>query len=284
MKHDNTGRIARRTPFDRMHDEQPFCQGLTERRRTTVRFLGQQSEVKINDTWPKAGEMRKLWKGITEFWTDDMPQDATWRPNRHHSNIIPLFRNHVSQNAVAMFLHLRVPSSRLSMGTEIPVCLLCHTPRMPRRKRDAWFWGCQNYPTCTAPTTTNPPVPQNLKTLLLKQQTQAVNDRIPANGCRQFLVKPWANGTATTRARSLEPTNRSRGTGERRGETASQQDGGGPRSPEQSNRSSTPGGTSNGRDGTDQETVGGELGTSWSMTAGQKKSLLGGIRRTRATW
>ena len=43
--------IARRTLFDPMHDEQP---------------------------------------GTTEFWTSDMPQDATWRPNRHHSNIIPL--------------------------------------------------------------------------------------------------------------------------------------------------------------------------------------------------
>ena len=44
-------------------------------------------------------------------------------------------------------------------------------------------------------TTTNPPVPQNLKTLLLKQQTQTVNDRIPAKGCRHLLVKPWANGS-----------------------------------------------------------------------------------------
>ena len=44
--------IARRTLFDPMHDEQPFCQGLTERRRTAVRFPGQQSEVTIDDTWP----------------------------------------------------------------------------------------------------------------------------------------------------------------------------------------------------------------------------------------
>ena len=95
--------IARRTPFDPMHHEQPFWQGLTERRRTTVSFLGQQSEVTIDDTWSQAGELRNLWKGITEFWTNDMPQAATWRPNRHHSNIIPLFRNHVTQNAVAMF-------------------------------------------------------------------------------------------------------------------------------------------------------------------------------------
>ena len=40
----------------------------------------------------------------------------------------------------------------------------------------------------------DPPVPQNLKTLPLKQQTQTVNDRIPAEGFRHLLVKPWANG------------------------------------------------------------------------------------------
>ena len=32
--------IARRTIFDPMHDEEPFCQNLTGRRRATVRFLG----------------------------------------------------------------------------------------------------------------------------------------------------------------------------------------------------------------------------------------------------
>ena len=37
--------IARRTLFGPMHDEHPFCQDLTERRRTTIRFLGQQSEM-----------------------------------------------------------------------------------------------------------------------------------------------------------------------------------------------------------------------------------------------
>ena len=36
-----------------MHDEQPFCSNLTERRRTTVKFLGQQSEMLIDDTWPQ---------------------------------------------------------------------------------------------------------------------------------------------------------------------------------------------------------------------------------------
>ena len=50
--------IARRTLFDPKHDEQP------ERRRTTVRFLGQQCEMTI-DTWPQVVEMRTLWKGTT---------------------------------------------------------------------------------------------------------------------------------------------------------------------------------------------------------------------------
>ena len=95
--------IARRTLFDPANDEQPFCQGLTERRRTIVRFLGQQSEVTIDDTWPQAGEVRSLWKGITEFWTDDMPRTPPGEPKIHQSNIIPFFRNHVTQNAVAMF-------------------------------------------------------------------------------------------------------------------------------------------------------------------------------------
>ena len=30
-----------------------------------------------------------------------MPQDDTWKPNRHHSNIVPLFRNHLARSAVA---------------------------------------------------------------------------------------------------------------------------------------------------------------------------------------
>ena len=44
----------------------------------------------------------KLWNGTTEFWTNDMPLDDTWKPNRHHSNLLPLFRNHLTRNA-AMF-------------------------------------------------------------------------------------------------------------------------------------------------------------------------------------
>ena len=97
---------ARQTLLDPVHDEHPFCQDLTERRRTTVRFSGQESEMTIDDTWPQAGEMRSLWKGTTEFWTNDMPQDNSWEPNRHNSSIFALFRNHLTRNAVACSLNL----------------------------------------------------------------------------------------------------------------------------------------------------------------------------------
>ena len=95
--------------FDPMHDEQPFCPNLAERRRTTVRFLGQQSEMMIDDTWPQASEMRDRCKGTTEIWTNDMPQGDTWEANRHHSRILPLFRSHLTRDTAAMFPLLQNP-------------------------------------------------------------------------------------------------------------------------------------------------------------------------------
>ena len=123
----------------------------------------------IDGTWPQAGEMRSLWKGTTEFWTNDMPQDDTWEANRHHSHILPLFRNHLTRN------------------TGEHGCRSSHLPAVPHTENaeeegGRVILGWQNYQTCTAPTTATPPV-QNL------------NDRIPAKGCRHLLVKPWANGT-----------------------------------------------------------------------------------------
>ena len=46
--------------------------------------------------------MRSLSKGTPKFWTRDMPHDDTWNPNRHHSDTLTLFRNHLTRNAVAM--------------------------------------------------------------------------------------------------------------------------------------------------------------------------------------
>ena len=298
--------INRRTLFDPMHDEQPFCQDPTERRKTTIRFLGQQSEMTIDDTWPQADEMRSLRKG-TEFWTNDMPKDDTWKPNRHHSNILPLFRNHL----VPMF-----PPPPNPVASTEHVCRDSHLPavphtEVPKREVDVSFGECQNYPKCTAPTTTTFPVPKNLKTLVLKQQTQAVEDSIRAKGCRHLLVKPWPNGTAKyvsavrcqLQRQGRDHWNQQvdpKETGDRRGEASFQPDGGGRRrrsqeiaggspyggtiSPEQSDRSSIPSGTNYGRSVPDQETVGGELGTSRLMTTRSKKRSMGGIKETKAMW
>ena len=54
-----------------MHDEQAILSGLTERRRTIVKFLGHESKMTIDytDTWAQKGDMRSLWKGTTKFWT-----------------------------------------------------------------------------------------------------------------------------------------------------------------------------------------------------------------------
>ena len=105
--------------------EQPFCQDLTERRRTSVRFLGQQSEMTIDDTWPQTGEMRSLWKGTTEFGTRDMPQDTTWRPTRHHSHTIPPFLTAVTE--VRLFL-ISVSFSSLSLSLFIFIFISSHMP------------------------------------------------------------------------------------------------------------------------------------------------------------
>ena len=71
---------------------------------TSLNAGGQQSNswsnrarLLIDDTWPQAGEMRSLWKGTTDFWTCDMPQDDTWEPNRHRSHILPLFRSDLTR-------------------------------------------------------------------------------------------------------------------------------------------------------------------------------------------
>ena len=62
--------IARRTLFDPMRDERPFCHNLTERRRTTVRFLGQQSEA-----FGRA--QQSFWQTICHRTTPGNPTDLT---------------------------------------------------------------------------------------------------------------------------------------------------------------------------------------------------------------
>ena len=130
--------------------------------RRTLLDPMQQREMTIHDTWPQTGEMRSLWKGTPDFWTRDMPQDDIWERSRHRSNMILLFRNHLTRKAVAM-----------------PPSLVNTAAQADHERRNSQLSV----------------VPQHLKILLLKHQTQAINDRIPAKGCRHHLVNPWATGT-----------------------------------------------------------------------------------------
>ena len=50
----------------------------------------------------------------------------------------------------------------MSMGAGILICLLCQTPRMPRKNEEAWFWSCQNYTVCTVVATITPLMAENL--------------------------------------------------------------------------------------------------------------------------
>ena len=154
--------IARRTLFDPIHDEQPLCHNLTERRRTAVRFLEQQNEMIIDDTWPQAGEMQSLWKGTTEFWTNDMPQDDTWRPNIHQSHILPLFRLHLTRDTAAMSpLRQNPVTSTEHECRDHHLPAVSHTENAEEEGRCVVLF-CQNYTACTVTTTMTPLVPQNL--------------------------------------------------------------------------------------------------------------------------
>ena len=109
--------IARRTLLDPMHDEQPFCQNLTERRGTTVRFSGQQSEMRI-------GEMRCLWKGTTEFWTQDM---------------IQLFRNHLHRIRDAMSPPFVNTAAQAEHGRRDSLSVMTHTEDAKEKGRRVVF-------------------------------------------------------------------------------------------------------------------------------------------------
>ena len=91
-----------------------------------------------------------------------MPQDDTWEPNRHHRKITPLSHNHLTRTTSAM-----------------PPSLANTVAQAEHDRRDSHL----------------PVVSHTEDAELLKQQTQAVTDRIPPKGCRHPLVKPWANGT-----------------------------------------------------------------------------------------
>ena len=98
------------------------------------------AERRLSNSWDNRARWRSLWKGTAEFLTRDMPQHDTWRPNRHHSNILPLFRNHLTRNAVAMPPSLVNPVAQAYKHErrDSHLSVVSHT-RMPRRIGDVWF-------------------------------------------------------------------------------------------------------------------------------------------------
>ena len=148
----------------------------------------------IDDTWPQAGEMRSLWKGTTDFGTKDMPQDDTWKPNRHHSNILPLFRNHLTRNAVAMFPPPPNPVASTEHGCQDPhLPAVPHTEDAEEKGRRAVL-GMSELSNVYSSHHDDPGASESQDAAAVAANI-AVNNRILAKGCRHLMVKPWANGT-----------------------------------------------------------------------------------------
>ena len=82
------------------------------------------------------------------------------------------------------------------MGAEIPICLLCHTPRMPRRKVDVRFLGLpelSNVYSTHHDDSSGATEPQDAATEAAGSSSQRQD---PSEGMSPtYVVKPWANGT-----------------------------------------------------------------------------------------
>ena len=225
-----------------MHDEQPFCNNLTERRRTTVKILGQQSEMLIDDSWPQAGEMRSLWKGTTEFWTSDMPQDDTLEPNRHHSHILPLFRSHLTRDSAAMFPLFHNPVASNEHGCRDPhLPVVSHTENAEEEVRSVVL-GLPKLTVCTVVTTMTPLMVQNLDdtgeiTEANKSIQRGLTSEEKKRRSSQKKEEQSAQNKVIETAFRLEQTME--------------------------------------KDAPDHEIIGGEIGASRSMKTGQKKTLAG---------
>ena len=132
--------IARRTLFDPTHDEQPFCHNLTDRRRTSVKFLGQQSERMIDDTCPQTGGMRSLWKARQSL--------TTWEPNRRHGHILPLFRSHLTRDTAAMIPLFQNPIASTEHGVPGSPLVCCITHRECRGRWEKRGFGVAKISQC----------------------------------------------------------------------------------------------------------------------------------------
>ena len=223
---------------------------------------------------------------------------------RHHSQILPLFRSHLTRDTAAMF---PLPQNTVT-STEHE----CRDPHLP-----------------TVSHTENAEEEGRCVVLGLPKIIQRVQHpprrllrchRISTTGSRRRDgAACWSDPGRMARERKYVPavwshhqrqgrnhgnqqvhtaeigvqrgdggTHRAGPGARRRGRRSQEVVGRGPfggtSSPEQSDRSSIPSGTGYGENVPDHETVGGELGASRSMKTGQKKRLLRGIKKTKTMW
>ena len=143
------------------------------------------AERRLSNSWDNRARWRSLWKGTAEFWTRDMPQDDTWRPNRHHSNILPLFRNHLTRNAVPMPPSLVNPVAQAYKHErrDSHLSVVSHTEDAEENRRRVVL---------RLPELSNVYITTHDDSSCATEQQDAaveaanpgVNDKIPAKGCR----------------------------------------------------------------------------------------------------
>ena len=235
----------------------------------------------------------------TEFWTNDMPQDDTCRPNRHHSNILPVFRNHLTRNAVAMFLPPPNPVASTEHGCrDSRLTAVSHTEDAEEKGRRVGMSELSNVYSShhhdpSGATESQDAAAEAADPSSQRQDTSEGMSTPPGqavgkwHGKGKYVSAVWSNHQrqgrdhwnqqvdpkeiGDRRDQTVEGPHRT-GTGagrdRRSQEIAGGSSCGGTSSPAQSDRSSIPSGTSDGGNVPDQETVGGELGTSRSMRTG----------------
>ena len=136
-----------------------------------------------------------------------MKQDDTWESNRHHSNIFPLFRNHLTRNAVAMFPLPPNPFASSEHECRDPhLPAVSHTEDAEEKRRRVFFFGrgagvaeLSNVYSTHHDYTSGATESQDAATEAANTSSQ--------RGIRVSCVEP----SSTTRARSLDPANRSKG-------------------------------------------------------------------------
>ena len=140
-----------------------------------------------------------------------MPQDATWRPNRHHSSIIPLFRNHVTQNAVAMFPPPPSPIISVEHGyRDSRLSAVSHTENAEEKRRRVVL-GMSELSNVYSSHHCEPSGTTESQDVAIEAADPGCQRQDTSEGrCRHLMVKPWGTGKGNT-CHGGQPANRSRG-------------------------------------------------------------------------